>query len=226
MSANSRPFTAITHSPAIGVATGSREPGTVGAGSLTRAKTTAARLRKCGEIWALRRESCRDLATRACAPRPAPAVPGRREPAGHARSRREQPTQTRSPGPGVRPGSPCQQATETRAFRTLRGRRTPLGPGPERRQAGRPDPRQGAERPGCCSRSCTSSHDVRLLTRRLHVRRIAGSHRLAMLNTQRPECVRNAPSEVFAGRPSPGNRAGGRSVSYPRSDLNRHWGPF
>ena len=46
------------------------------------------------------------------------------------------------------------------------------------------------------------------------------------LNTQRPECVRNAPSEVLAGVPSPGKRAGGRSVSYPRSDLNRHWGPF
>lgn len=172
------------------------------------AKTTSARLRKCGEIWALRRESWRDLATRACPSRPAPAVPVRHEPAGHGRSRREQSTQTGAYSPGVRPGSPCPQATETRAFRTLRGRRTPWGPGPERRQAGRPDPRRGAERPGCRSRSCTSSHDVRLLTRRLHVRRIAGSHRLAMLNTQRPECVRNAPSEVFARRPSPGKRAG------------------
>ena len=198
----------------------------MGAGSPTRAKTTAARLRKYGEIWALWSESCRDLATRACAPRPAPAVPGRHEPAGPAGRRRERPTQTRSPGPGVRPEAlASKQLRPAPAAPCAAGGRRG-GPGLERHQWGRPDPRRGAERPGCRSRSCTSSHDVRLLTRWLHVRRIARSHRLAMLNTQRPECVRNAPSEVFAGRPSPGKRPGGRSVSYPRSDLNRHWGPF
>ena len=163
------------------------------------AKTTSVRLHKCGEIRALRRESCRDPETRARAPRPAAAVPARHEPAGHGRSHREQSTQTGAHGPGVRPGSPCQQATETRASRARTCRQAPREAGLRGPPVRPARPCRGAERPECRSRSCTSSHDVRLLTRRLHVPRIAGSHRLATLNTHRPECVRNAPSEVLAG---------------------------
>lgn len=190
------------------------------------AKTTSVRLRKCGEIWALRRESCRDLATTVCAPRPAPAVPVRHEPAGHGSSRREQSTQTGAHGPGVRPGSPCQQATETRAFRTRRGRRTPRGPVLERRETGRPDPRRDAERPGCRSRSCTSSHDVRLLHEAASCP--ADSRFTSACDAEHEAagmCSQCAQRSVRRA-PSPGKRAGGRSVSYPRSDLNRHWGPF
>ena len=130
------------------------------------------------------------------------------------------------PEPAVRSASPCQQATETRQPHPELPADA-AGARPEgTRQVSRPDPPRGAERPGCRSRSCTSSHDVRLITKPLHVRRIAwftwacdAEHAAAGMCSQ---CAQRSARRV----PSPGKRPGGRSVSYPRSDLNRHWGPF
>jgi len=142
-------------------------------------------------------------------PGPAPAVPGRHEPAGHGWSHRERSTRTGAHGPE----GAALEALEALASKQLRP--APAAPCAAGRRRGRPGlerppvrpagPAPGAERPGCRSRSCTSSHDVRLLTRRFHVRRIARSTSACDADTQRPECVRNAPSEVFAERPSPAN---------------------
>jgi hypothetical protein len=82
----------------------------------------------------------------------------------------------------------------------------------------------GAGRAGFRSCSRTSPHEVRLRREKVHVGPIGRFTRDCATHDAALECVRNAPKRSV--RMAPVTRQTRRSFSYPRSDLNRHWGPF
>jgi hypothetical protein len=173
---------------------------------------------------------------------PAPTRPSRSPAVAHASGPATRPRARPASAAAMRPG-PVRQAPQKAPIRTGTSCWQPAGfrpgPGPGAGQsvaqgaaglarevtgaAGQPRG-TGAGRAGFRSCSRTSPHEVRLRREKVHVGPIGRFTRDCATHDAALECVRNAPKRSV--RMAPVTRQTRRSFSYPRSDLNRHWGPF